>query len=159
MKVKRILMSVLLAMLTFFSGCFDKTYSYELEELRERVVGVEIVYVHYNSIDGSYENLEQEVQIVYVLQESEISSFLEDFSKIVFFGDPKNWSEASKYSVKLIYTDNSFLIQGAGSGAEYTAKGKLIGYLGCVDAESRNDFYRLMLKYLIPCAERQENNE
>ena len=87
-KTKRFLPILLLFVfiMMFFVGCKPKTMYWNYEELKAKVVKVEVVYAHY--IDP-YDVLEE-------MDESEIDEFLYDLSKIKY---TYTWAISNKVEV------------------------------------------------------------
>lgn len=143
MKLKRIFTSVLLAILVLFSGCGD--YRLDLEDLRERVVGVEIVYLKKQMEDSDI--LEGDIQQLSVLQENEILPFLELYSEIKFNSDTKKTQGPRYYTIKLIYTDGSFDLQSLSGSGKYDSNGKFLDWCDSIKEYSVDMFYQIIFMY------------
>mgnify|MGYP003307838292 CR=1 FL=1 len=132
--------SVLLIVLCF-SGCFGKMslYTYDYENLKKEVVGVEILDI---GMTGQHNNR------LYVLKNSELEPFFMEFSQITFqkYVPPKSPSD---HTFKLIYKDGSCALISAGGGGKLNMQGEFMEYAPCAYMEdSRREFYKLLSQYI-----------
>ena len=139
MNVQRNLIGVLiLIIMALCAGCFGSVeeYNFDYQTLNETVENIEIHYI--------YESLEREQ--LYILEEDEIPTFLEEFCGLSFQRSipPK---DPFYYTVKLLYEDGSFDLISTAGGYSYTKEGK-IGYGPYCAFESFESYYNLLLKYI-----------
>ena len=138
MNIKRSLIGFfMLTVIAFFSGCgWAEDYIFDCQTLYETVEGVEIHY-----IDKDYE-----IEQVYILEEDEIPTFLEEFCGLSFQTSmPPH--DPFYYTVKLLYEDGSFDLISATGGYSYTKEGEC-GYGPYCRFESFEAYYNLLLKYI-----------
>lgn len=139
MKIKSILIVFLWAILACFFGC-DPNNVYpvtvDFDELKERLWDVEIVFVDADNVER-----------LYVLQESEIPAFLEDYFALSFCERGPAGS-LSGFGIKFVYTDGSFSVMTSDMGYEYKANGEYKGHGITFDPSCEKEAYQIMGKYL-----------
>ena len=128
-KTKRFLPILLLFVfiMTFFVGCKPKTMYWNYEELKAKVVKVEVVNAHFTGYD-----------ILEEMDESEIDEFLYDLSKIeyIYWAPIANRVEVRGISFCLHFNDGDKEVIGSGATTSEQAH--------CVN---REEFHALVNKY------------
>lgn len=121
-------------------GCtLKERYYYNYQELREKVVSVEIV----NVTNTAYANVGLEV--LYVLTTEELNDFFVEFSKIECANvSPPGVDKGC--CIKLKYTDYSYSIIGLCAGEYYSSQNEFLKYEGGV--VDRDAFEMLLSKYI-----------
>ena len=121
-------------------GCFssEKDYRFDYEELKEKVIAVEILYLHTGEIIEGAECLA-------VLETEEIEPFLQEFCKFAFaeYVPPKR---AEDIAVKLVYKDGAYDVISPYGGTKYNAKGEKTGHAPCPKAQQA--FLDLINQYI-----------
>ena len=142
MKVKRNIIGLLLFIIVFLCGCDvqeSKPYTFDYQALKEKVIGAQIQYRDDQTL--------QDEQL-YVFQEDEIPSFLEEFFGFSFHTVGPAHPKASHYLIKLLYNDGSFDLIGTNGGERYNARGKFNGSGPFCAPSSYQAYYNLLAKYI-----------
>ena len=140
-KIKRIMFILIMSIFCIASlgSCgYKKSFFFEYDELKDRVVAVELLHLNDGERMHDYDRL-------YILQEDEIFEFLQEYCELSFakFVPPKS---PSGYAVMLIYIDGCYDVVSANGGAKFDARGKKLGYAPTI--ETREAYLQLLSKYI-----------
>ena len=147
--MKKLLLNIALVLqLVMFIGCAPKErYYYSYQELKEKVISVEIV----NVTNTAYANVGLEV--LYVLTTEELDDFFVEFCKIECANvSPPGVDKG--YGVKLRYTDYSYSIIGFCAGEYYSPQKEFLNFEGGIADE---DAFKMLLSQYIEIEEYIDN--